>query len=117
MIGFAVRCLTFADRLVEAERILSTAVDEARRHQANYRVGPLLAFRSEVALPRGRTARERRPTPRPRSRAYAHAGRLSVLGSTAMLVQALTERGELEAAQAALEAAGADGAPADIGDA
>ena len=34
-----------------------------------------------------------------------------------MLVQALTERGELEAAQAALEAAGADGAPAEIGDA
>ena len=67
VIGFAVRCLTFADRLVEADGILSAAVDDARRQRANYRVGPLLAFRSEVRFRSGRLRPAVQPTPRPRS--------------------------------------------------
>jgi ATP/maltotriose-dependent transcriptional regulator MalT len=116
VIGFAARCLTVADRLADADRYLSAAVDEARRQQANYRVGPLLAFRSEVRFRSGEL-RAAVADAEASLGAYAHAGRLSVLASTAMLVQALTERGELDAAQAALEAADANGAPAAIGDA
>ena len=53
VVAFAVRCLTVADRLDEADRILSATVDEARRQRANYRVGPVLAFRSDVRFRAG----------------------------------------------------------------
>ena len=115
VVGFATRCLTVADRLDDAERILSATIDDARRQQANYRVGPLLAFRSDVRFRAG-ALREAVADAEAALTAYAHAGRLIVLGSTAALVQALVERGEFEAAEAALEAAGAHGPPEAIGD-
>ena len=116
VVAFAVRCLTVADRLDEADRILSATVDEARRHRANYRVGPVLLFRSDARFRAGRL-RDAVADAQAALTAYVHAGRLSVLGSTAVLVQALAERGELAAAEAALEAAEAHGPPEAIGDA
>ena len=116
VVGFAVRSLTVADRLDEADRILSATIDEARRQRANYRVGPLLAFRSDVRFRAG-ALRDALADAEAALAAYAHAGRLSVLGSTATLVQALAERGESTAAEAALEAADAHGPPEAIGDA
>ena len=76
----------------------------------------MLAFRSDVRFRAG-ALRDAVADAEAALTAYAHAGRLSVLGSTAALVQALAERGEFEAAEAALEAAGAHGAPDAIGDA
>jgi DNA-binding CsgD family transcriptional regulator len=116
VVGLAARCLTEADRLDEADQVLSTTVDDARRQRANYRVGPLLGFRSDVrfragALPDAVADAEAALS------VYAHAGRLSVLGATAALVQALAERGEFGAAAAALDAADAHGPPEAIGDA
>ncbi len=116
VVGFATRCLTVADRLEEADRILSATVDDARRQQANYRVGPLLAFRSDAHFRAG-ALRDAVADAEAALSAYGHAGRLSVLGATAALVQALAERGEFEAAEAALEAADAHGPPDPIGDA
>ena len=116
VVGFAVHSLTVADRLDEADRILSATVDGARRQRANYRVGPLLAFRADVRLRAG-ALRDAQADAEAALAAYAHAGRLSVLGATAMLVQALAERGETTAAEAALEAADAHGPPEEIGDA
>jgi ATP/maltotriose-dependent transcriptional regulator MalT len=116
VVGFAARCLTVADRLDEADRVLSTTVDEARRQHANYRVGPLLAFRAEVHLRAGALG-EAVADAEAALGAYAHAGRLSVLAATAMLVHALTERGEFHAAEAALDAADVRGSPESIGDA
>ena len=116
VVGFAARCLTVADRLDEADRVLSATVDDARRQRANYRVGPLLAFRSDARFRAG-ALRDAVADAEAALAAYAHAGRLSVLGSTAALVQALAERGEFEAAEAALEAADAHGPPEAIGDA
>ena len=116
VVGFAVWCLSVADRLDEADRILSATIDEARRHRANYRIGPVLLYRSDVRFRAG-ALRDAVADAEAALTAYAHAGRLSVLGSTAALVQALTERGDLRAAEAALGAADALG-PADaIGDA
>jgi ATP/maltotriose-dependent transcriptional regulator MalT len=108
--------MTVADRLEAAERVLSEAIADARKHRANYRVGPLLAFRSDVRFRAG-ALRDAVADAQAALTAYAHAGRLSVLGATAALVQALAERGELDAAEAALEAAGAHGPPESIGDA
>ena len=114
-VGFATRCLTVADHVDDAERILSATIDDARRQRANYRMGPVLAFRSDLHFHTG-ALREAVADARAALTSYAHAGRLSVLGSTAALVQALVERGALEAADAALEAAGAHGPPETIGD-
>ena len=90
VVAFAVRCLTVADRLDEADRILSATVDEARRQRANYRVGPVLAVPLRCPLPRRRASRcrgrrrggthgvcARRPVERARidRRARAGAGR------------------------------------------
>jgi DNA-binding CsgD family transcriptional regulator len=116
VVGFAARCLTVADRLEKADRVLSATIDDARRQQANYRVGPLLGFRSDVRFRSG-ALRDAVADAEAALGAYAHAGRLSVLGSTATLVQALAECGELEVAEAALEAADARGPPEAIGDA
>lgn len=115
VVGFASRCLYVADRLDEADRVLSAAVDDAHRQQANYRVGPLLAFRSDARFRAG-ALRDAVADAEAALSAYAHAGRLSVLASTAGLVQALAERGELEAAEAALEAVDVPGPPDAIGD-
>ena len=49
-LAFAARCLAAADQLDEAERVLTGALDEAARHHAAYRIGPLLAYRSEIRL-------------------------------------------------------------------
>jgi DNA-binding CsgD family transcriptional regulator len=114
VVGFAVHNMTVADRLEDADRILTATIDEARRQQANYRVGPLLVFRSEARFRAGALADAAADAEAART-AYAHAGRLSVLGAATALVQALTERGELEAAEAALAAAGADGSVEAIG--
>ena len=57
-----------ADRLDEADRVLSATIDDARRQQANYRVGPLLAFRSDV---RFRAGALRDAVGRRRGRAHA----------------------------------------------
>ena len=116
VIGFAVHNMTVSDRLDDAERILTEAIDEARRQQANYRVGPLLVFRSDARFRAGALADAAADAEAARA-SYSHAGRLSVLGSATALVQALTEQGELEAADAALEAAGADGPLEEIGEA
>ena len=116
VIGFATHNLIVADRFDDAERILTEAIDEARRQQANYRVGPLLVFRSEARFRAGVLADAAADAAAART-SYAHAGRLSVLGSASGLVQALTEQGQLDAAQAALEAAGADGPLEAIGEA
>ncbi len=116
VVGFAVRTLTVADRLDEAEGILAATIDAARRQRANYRVGPLLAFRSDVRFRAG-ALRDAVADAEAALAAYAHAGRLSVLGATAVLVQALVERGEFPAAEAALQAADAGGPPEAIGDA
>ena len=67
VVAFAVRCLTVADRLDEADRILSATVDEARRHRANYRVGPVLAVPLRRPLPRRCAPRCRGRRRRPRS--------------------------------------------------
>ena len=104
-----------ADRLDDAQRILSATVDDARRQQANYRVGPLLAFRSDVRFRAG-ALRDAVADAEAALAAYGHAGRLVILGATAALVQALAERGEFAAAEAALEAADAHGEPGAIGD-
>jgi DNA-binding CsgD family transcriptional regulator len=114
-VGFTTRCLTVADRLDDAERILTATIEDARRQRANYRAGPVLAFRSDLRFRAG-ALRAAVADARAALEAYAHAGRLSVLGSTTALVQALVEQGECEAAGAALEAAGADGPPEAIGD-
>ena len=111
VVGFAVHSLTVADRLDEADRILSATIDDARRQRANYRVGPLLAFRADVRVRAG-ALRDAVADAEAALSAYAHAGRMSVLGATTMLVQALAERGELAAAEAALAAADAQGSPA-----
>ena len=116
VIGFAARSLTVADRLDDADRVLTAAVDEARRHRANYRVGPLLGFRAEVRFRRGALG-DAVADAEDALGPYAHAGRLSVLGGTAMLVQSLVERGELDAAEAALHGAHVHGAPEAVGDA
>ena len=116
VVGFAVHSLTAADRLEEADRVLSATVNDARRQRANYRVGPLLAFRADVRFRAG-ALRDAVADAEAALTAYAHAGRVSVLGATAMLVQALAERGEPAAAEAALEAAGAHGPREEIGDA
>ena len=116
VVGFAARCLTVADRLDEADRVLSATIDDARRQRANYRVGPLLAFRSDVRFRAGALDDAVADAEAALS-AYTHAGRLSVLGTIATLVQALAERGEFEAAEAALDAADAHGPPEAIGDA
>jgi DNA-binding CsgD family transcriptional regulator len=116
VIGFASRCLTVADRLDGTDRILSATIDDARRQQANYRVGPLLAFRSDARFRAG-ALRDAVADAEAALAAYAHAGRLSVLGSTAAVVQALAERADFRAADAALEAADAHGPPDAIGDA
>ncbi len=116
VIGFAVHNMTVSDRLEDAERILSEAIDEARRAQANYRVGPLLVFRSEARFRAG--ALEDAVADAAAARAsYSHAGRLSVLGSATALVQALTEMGRYEEAEEALEAADAHGTLEAIGEA
>ena len=60
VVGFASHCLIVADRLDDADRILSATVDDARRHRANYRVGPLLIVPLRSALPRGGPPRSRR---------------------------------------------------------
>ena len=117
VVGFAAHNLIVSDRLDVAERVLTATIDEARRQQANYRVGPLLVFRSDVRFRAGAICAMPSPTPRRRGTSYAHAGRLTVLGSAGGLVHALTELGELEAAEAALEAADAHGPPDAIGDA
>ena len=88
-----------ADRLDRADGILTATIDEARRQQANYRVGPLLVFRSDVRFRAGEL-RDAVADAEAARTSYAHAGRLSVLGSATGLVQALTELGELEAAEA-----------------
>lgn len=116
VIGFATRCLTVADRLAEADRVLSATIDDARRQRANYRVGPLLGFRSDVRFRAG-ALRDAVADAEDALSAYTHAGRLSVLGTTATLVQALAEQGEFKPAEAALEAADAHGPPEAIGDA
>ena len=79
-------------------------------------MGPLLLFRSDVRFRAG-ALRDAVADAGAALTAYVHAGRLSVLGSTAVLVQALAERGEFAAAEAALEAADAHGPPEAIGDA
>jgi hypothetical protein len=79
-------------------------------------VGPLLGFRAD-ARARAGALRAAVADAEAALGAYGHAGRLSVLASTATLVQAFAERGSFEAAEAALAAAGARGAPATIGDA
>ena len=115
VVGFAARCLTVADRLDEAERSSRrrwTRRAATRPTTASARCSPSAPMSaSGRGAPRGRGRR------RGRAGAYAHAGRLSILAATAILVQALAERGELEAAEAALEAADADGPPDAIGDA
>ena len=115
-VGFAVRNLILADRLEQAERVLTATIDEARRQRANYRVGPLLVFRSDTRFRAGALG-DAVADAEDSLAAYAHAGRLSVLGSGTALVQALAELGELDAAEAALEAADAHGPPEAIGDA
>jgi DNA-binding CsgD family transcriptional regulator len=116
VVGFAVRCLTLADRLDDAERILSATIEDARRQQANYRVGPLLTFRSDVRFRAG-ALRDAAADAEAALTVYPHAGRLNVLASATALVQALAERGDLAAAEEALAAVEARGAPGDIGDA
>ena len=105
VIGFASRCLILADRLDDADRVLTTAIDEAHRQRANYRVGPLLVFRSDARFRAG-ALRDALADAEAAHTAYAHAGRLTVLGSALARVQALLELGELEAADAALAAVG-----------
>ena len=116
VIGFAVHSMMVADRLEDADRILTEAIDEARRQQANYRVGPLLVFRSETRFRTGALADAAADAEAARA-SYSHAGRLSVLGSATELVQALTEQGRYEEAEAALAAADADGPLEAIGEA
>ncbi len=115
VVGFAVRCLTVADRLDDAHRILSSTLDDARRQQANYRVGPLLAFRSDAHFRAGALG-DAVADAEAALAAYGHAGRLVILGATAALVQAHAEGGEFAPAEAALEAADAAGEPGAIGD-
>jgi ATP/maltotriose-dependent transcriptional regulator MalT len=116
VVAFAARSLAVADRLDEADGPLSAMIDGARRQRANYRAGPLLGFRSDVRFRAGALP-EAVADAQAALAAYAHAGRLSVLGATAALVQALAERGDLAAADAALDAAGANVPPDAIGDA
>jgi DNA-binding CsgD family transcriptional regulator len=116
VVGFAVHNLIVADRFEDADRILTETIDEARRMQANYRVGPLLVFRSEARFRAGALAEAAADAEAART-SYAHAGRLPVLGSAAELVQALTEQGRYEEAEAALANAGADGPVDAIGEA
>ena len=79
-------------------------------------MGPLLVFRSDTRFRAGALG-DAVVDAEDALAAYAHAGRLSVLGSTSALVQAFAELGEYEAAEAALEAADAHGPPEAIGDA
>jgi DNA-binding CsgD family transcriptional regulator len=110
VVGFAASSLTAADRLEAADRALTAAIDEARRQRANYRVGPLLAFRSDARFRAGALV-EAVSDAEAALAAYAHAGRLSVLGATFCLVQAHAELGDFKVAEAALGAAGTDGPP------
>ena len=68
VIGFAARCLTVADRLDEADRApLGRRSTRRDRHQANYRVGPLLALPLRGPLAARARSATPWPTPRPRS--------------------------------------------------
>jgi DNA-binding CsgD family transcriptional regulator len=116
VVGFATRCLTVADRLEEADRVLSETIADARRQRANYRVGPLLGFRSDVRFRAGALG-DAVDDAQAALSAFTHAGRLSVVGTTGALVRALADRGEFQAAEAALDAVGADGLPEAFGDA
>ena len=102
--AMAVRCLDRSPTAcADAERILGDALDDARRRHANYRIGPAAGLALRRALPGGRArGRGGRRGGRAR-RSTAPAGRMGVLLATAWLVQALTEQGELEAAEAALK--------------
>lgn len=105
VIGFAVQCLTMADRLDRADEILTATIDEAQRARANYRVGPLLALRSDARFRIG-ALRDAAADAEAARHSYAHAGRLAVLGAATALAQALIELGEPEAAEEALAAGG-----------
>ena len=105
VVGFASRCLILADRLDDADRVLTATIDDALRQRANYRVGPLLVFRSDARFRAG-ALREALADAEAALAAYAHAGRLTVVGAKSSLVQALAERGDFDAAEATLESAG-----------
>jgi DNA-binding CsgD family transcriptional regulator len=105
-LGMALRCLAAADRLDEADLLASATLDEARRLHATYRMAPLLVVRAEVRLRSGALA-EAEADAREALPLYSVA-RMSVIAGTAVLVWVLVERGKLEAAQAALAAAGTD---------
>jgi DNA-binding CsgD family transcriptional regulator len=103
-LAMAVRCLAAADRLPEAERVIEDALDEARRRHATYRVGPLLAVRSDIRLRRG-ALEDAESDATAALTIYRAGGRMGVLLATACLAQALTEQGKLSAAEAAAGAA------------
>jgi DNA-binding CsgD family transcriptional regulator len=115
VIAFATRCLSVADRLDEADRVVSATIHDARRQRASYRVAPLLGFRSDLHFRAG-ALRDAIADAEDALGASTYAGRLSLLGSTAALVQALAEQGEFTRAEAALEAADANGPTEAIGD-
>lgn len=112
----AVRCLAVADRLDDADRVLTAAIDEARRNHATYRVGPVLGLRSDVRFRAG-ALRDARADAQAALTVWEAGGRMGALAATVWLVQVLTERGELDAADAALEACGIDLAPDALDDA
>lgn len=115
-LGMAVRCLAVADRLDDADRVLTAAIDEARRNHATYRVGPVLGLRSDVRFRAG-ALRDARADAQAALTVWEAGGRMGALAATVWLVQVLTERGELDAADAALEACGIDLAPDALDDA
>jgi DNA-binding CsgD family transcriptional regulator len=115
-LGMAVRCLAVADRLTDAERVLTESIDDARRHHATYRMAPLLAVRSDARFRAG-ALRDAEADAREALTVYRGGGQMGALFAAALTMQALTEQGKLEAAESVLTASIGDMACDSIGDA
>jgi DNA-binding CsgD family transcriptional regulator len=102
-LSLAARCLAIADRIDEAIEVLTAAVNDARRFRATYRLGPFLMARAEARLRAGALASAASDA-HDSLTVYGSAGRMGMIGGTAWWMRALVELGELDAADAALDA-------------
>jgi ATP/maltotriose-dependent transcriptional regulator MalT len=89
--------------LPDAERVLDERLDDARARHASYRIGPLIALRSDVRFRAG-ALEDAEADAEAALTIYSAGGRMGTLMATAWLVQALTEQGRLAAAAAAVAA-------------
>ncbi len=111
----AVRCLAAADLLDEADQILGTVLDEARRQHATYRTGAPLAMRCDVRFRAGALV-DSEADGREALTTYRAVAPMGTLTATAWLMQPLIDQGKLDAAEAVLEASGSNVVADSVGD-